>query len=155
MRSRVVLSVLIPLSAAVSAAAQTTPQQVTIENTGSTNMPGVKLVVSPAGTAEVQPRDAEPRKANVDQHLCDQLFQDLKSISSLSALPRTHCVKSVSFGSSLFVEFNGERSPDLNCPAAPNSKVALLQKDAQALMDAAHATPRMRPHVFVTTVPRK
>lgn len=151
MRSRIVLCVLIPLAVI----AQTTPQQATIEDTGSTNMAGVKMIVNPSGTAEVQPRNAQSRKTTVDVHLSERLFQDLKSVGPLSALPPVHCIKSVSFGSSLYVEFNGERSPDLTCPAQPDSKLAMLQKDVHDLMDAAHATPRIGSRVHVFTVPPK
>jgi hypothetical protein len=143
-----------PLTAALLAA-EASPQQVTIEDTGSTNRPGVKLIVTSTGAAQVEIRDAEARKTNIDTRLCDRLFQDLKSAGSLGGLPRTHCMKSVSFGSSLYMEFNGERSPDLSCPAAQDSKVAILQKDARDVMEAAHATPKMTPRTFIYTVPRK
>jgi hypothetical protein len=131
------------------------PQQAIIENTGSTNSAGVKLIVGPSGAAEVQPRNAEARKTNVDARLSERLFQDLKSIGPLSALPRAHCMKSVSFGTSLYIEYNGERSPDLNCPVAADSKLAILQKDARDLMEAAHAKPRVGPRTPIFTVPNK
>lgn len=121
-------------------AASDTAQQAVIENTGSTNTAGVKLIVNRSGTAEVQQRDAEPRKATLDQQLTQSLFEDLNSIGPLSALPRTHCMKSVSFGTSLYVEYNGERSPDLSCPAPADSKLAILQKHVRDLMTAAHAS---------------
>lgn len=156
MRSRVVFPLLIALgSTLMSHAQQVSPQQATIIDTGSTNRPGVKMIVNTLGSAEVQARDAESHKTNVDAHLCERLFQDLKSAGSLSAIPPVHCAKSVSFGSSLYIEFNGERSPDLNCPAPPDSKVATLQKDARDLMDAAHANTRIHPRTFTTTIPHK
>src|SRR5581483_620069 len=155
MRPCTVLSVLIFLCPAILMCAEAAPQQVTIEDTGSTNRTGVKLIVNGSGEVEVQPHDAESRKTSVDTRLCDRLLQDLKAVGSLSALPRTHCIKSVSFGSSLYLEFNGERSPDLSCPAAPDSKVGLLQKDVHELMEAAHATPKVGLRIPVFTVPHK
>jgi hypothetical protein len=149
MRSRAVLSALIPL------ALMATPQHAVIENTGSTNSPGIKLIVDSSGAAEVQPHNAEARKTTVDARLSERLFQDLNAIGPLSALPRPHCMKSVSFGTSLYVEFNGERSPDLNCPVPADSKLAILQRDARELMDAAHATPRIGPRTPIYTVPHK
>ncbi len=98
------------------------------------------MLVSADGTAQVQPRNAEARSVTVDSQLSARLFQDLNTIGSLSALPRTHCMKSVSFGSSLYVEFDGERSPDLSCPAPANSNIATLKKDVQDLMNAAGAS---------------
>lgn len=113
------------------------------------------MTVHASGAAEVQPRDAEARKTNIDAHLATRLFEDVKSAGPLSALPKPRCFKSVSFGSSLYLEVNGERSPDLNCPASPNSKLAALQKDVRDVIDAAHATPSTRSRIFTTTVPHK
>jgi hypothetical protein len=129
-------------------------EQVTIESTGSTNAPGVKLLVSPSGSAEVQPRHAEARRTTVKAELANRLFEDLKSIGPLSALPPVHCIKSVSFGTSLYVEYEGERSPDLNCPVDANSKLGTLQKDARELMQAAHAKPRAGPRPKIVKAPR-
>jgi hypothetical protein len=155
MRRRAHLSALILLFPALIMNAQSNPPQATIIDTGSTNRPGVIMTINAAGRTEVQPRDAEARKTSIDAHLCERLFEDLKSVGPLSALPKTHCLKSVSFGSSLYVEFNGERSPDLNCPAPPDSKLALLQKDVRDLMDAAHVSSRIHPRTFTATVPHK
>ena len=137
MRSGAVLSVLIPL---ILMAADNSAQQAIIENTGSTNAAGVKLIVKRSGAAEVQPRNAESRNTTVDQQLTQRLFEDLNSIGPLSVLPRTHCMKSVSFGTALYIEYNGERSPDLSCPPTADSKLAILQKDVRDLMAAAHAS---------------
>jgi hypothetical protein len=152
MRLSAVLSLLIPLLPAAISSAQPAPQQATVIDTGSTNVPGVTMTINALGAAEVRPRDAEARKTSVDAHLSERLFQDLQSAGPLSALPKPHCFKSVSFGSSLYVEFNGERSPDLNCPAGADSKLAALQKDVRDLMEAAHATPKLHPRIFTTTV---
>jgi hypothetical protein len=78
----------------------------------------------------------------INSDLADRLFRDLKAFSPLSPFPATHCVKSVSFGTSLYVEYNGERSPDLNCPAPPGSKLAQLQKDVNEIMQAVHWKPQ-------------
>ena len=143
------------LAVALTMKAQSTPQQATIIDTGSTNRPGITMTVHESGAAEVQPRDAEARKTNIDAHLAARLFDDVRSAGPLSALPKPHCFKSVSFGSSLYLEVNGERSPDLNCPAPPDSKLAALQKDVRDLMDAAHANTHLRSRTFTTTVPHK
>ncbi|SRR5579875_1349316 len=134
---------------------QPAPTQATIIDTGSTNRPGLTITVNPSGKAEIQPRDGETQKTSFDAHLCARLFEALKAAGPLSALPKVHCMKSVSFGSSLYVEFNGERSPDLNCPAPADSKLAGLQKDVRALMDAAQPASRTRVRTFTTTIPHK
>ena len=138
MRLRVIGAALIPLI--VSAFHNQTAQQATIEDTGSTNIPGMKLTVNSAGLAEVRQRGAAAQKLNIEPQIANRLFEDLKAIGSLNALPRTHCMKSVSFGSSLYVQFNGEQSPDLNCPTTPDSKLAMLQKDVRELMRVARAS---------------
>ena len=113
------------------------------------------MTVNVSGAAEIQPRDSEAHKTNIDAHLSERLFEDLKSVGALSALPKSHCFKSVSFGSSLYLEVDGERSPDLNCPAPPDSKLAVLQKDVRDLLDAAHAMLQTQPRTFRTTIPHK
>ena len=112
-------------------------QQVVIEDSGSTNRPGLRVSVDQQGHATVEPRFGETRKVQLSQQLCDQLMRDLKQTGPLSELPARHCVKSVSFGSSLFVEYGGHRSPDLTCPAAEDSPTIALKKDAQDILQAA------------------
>jgi hypothetical protein len=51
-------------------------------------------------------------------------------------IPVVHCMKSASFGSSLFVEFKGDRSPDLSCTGR-DSHSGELQKDANQILQAA------------------
>jgi hypothetical protein len=135
MGSRLLFAVLMPI--AMLAAEQT--QRATIIDTGSTNSAGMTLVVNAGGSTKVRPEGAEPHTVSLDPRLSDRLFKDLQSAGHLSDLPRPHCMKSVSFGSSLYVEFNGERSPDLNCPASADSKLSALQKDVREIMQAAHA----------------
>ena len=134
MRARAILAVLMTIG--LSQADNT--QQATIQDTGSTNVAGVTLIVNDGGSTKVQPHGAEAHTVSLDSKLSQRFFEDLKSAGSLSALPHAHCMKSISFGSSLYIEFNGERSPDLNCPAPPDSKLSVLQKDVREIMQAAH-----------------
>ena len=124
-----------------SGAAQPT-QQATIEETGSTNTLGVKIVVGPGGAAQMHVEGEEVRTVTINADLSDRLFRDLKAFSPMSALPGNHCIKSASFGTSLYVEYSGERSPDLNCPAPVGSKLAQLQKDVNEIMQAVHWKPQ-------------
>src|SRR5438309_11680974 len=107
--------------------------QVTIEDTGSTNRLGVRLTFDRQGEATVQPRRGEPQQVKLDQSQCKQFVHDLKAVGSPSALPVNHCAKSVSFGSSLFVEIDGDRSPDLNCPSE-DTRIEELKKQAYELL---------------------
>ena len=141
MKWRLTLSFLIALMGWGKVCAE---EQATIEQAGSTNTGPVKMTVSPAGKARVYSHNSAGRTANVDAVLSQRLFDDLKAAGPLSALPPVHCMKSASFGTSLFLTYNGETSPDLSCPAAANSQLGPLQRDVRDLMQAAHATPHSR-----------
>jgi hypothetical protein len=110
--------------------------QVTIEDTGSTNRLGVRLTFDRHGEATVQPRRGEPQQVKLDESQCKLFLHDLKAVGSLTALPVIHCAKSVSFGSSLFVEIDGDRSPDLNCPSE-DTRLEELKKQAYELLGTA------------------
>ena len=62
----------------------------------------------------------------------------------LASLPASHCMKSASFGSSLFVEVDGQRSPDLSCANQRDSPTAALAAEARQVTQAAEAQ-RTRP----------
>jgi len=113
--------------------------QVLVIDSGSTNRPGVTITVEETGSATAQPRNADAKSLKLDPELCRALMADIQSSGSLSALPPHHCPKSASFGSSLYVEINGDRSPDLSCANPPDPRMAALQKDANAIMQAARA----------------
>jgi hypothetical protein len=150
MGSLLLLAVLIPMA---GFHAEKTIQQATIEDTGSTNRLGVKIVVNPGGATQMHVPGEETRTMTINAAACNRLFHDLKAFSPLSELPTPHCMKSVSFGTSLYVEYNGERSPDLNCPAPPDSKLAQLQKDVNEIVQAVHWKPQ--PARRFESVPRK
>jgi hypothetical protein len=110
--------------------------QAIIEDTGSTNRPGVRVTVDRDGNATVEQRGSETHHVQLPKEFCDRLIQGLEA-TPVASLPKRHCAKSVSFGSSLFVEFEGNRSPDLSCPGASDSRVEALQKHANEVLDSA------------------
>lgn len=114
------------------------PQALVIDS-GSTNRPGITITVDESGSATAQPRNDEARPLKLDAQLCQALMKDIKAAGQLSALPDHHCPKSASFGSSLYVEMNGDRSPDLSCANPPDARMAALQKDANDILQAARA----------------
>ena len=109
----------------------------TIIDTGSTNRPGLRLTIDTEGNAVLEPRNAEVLRTKLPEELCKQLMRDIEAAAPLNALPTVHCMKSVSFGSSLFIERDGDRSPDLNCPSQRDDRAAALQKDAKEILKAA------------------
>jgi len=111
--------------------------QVKIIDTGSTNIPGVNVVLENSGHyAMVERRDGSKQRVKLKKELCDRLLRDLKAAGGLSELPKSHCMKSASFGSSLYVEYNGVRSADLSCPQR-DDRAAALKKDAGEILSAA------------------
>jgi hypothetical protein len=87
-----------------------------IVNTGSTNTRGYRIIVRPNGQATVQVEGEPPRHETVEAATSTALFKDLAAAAPLDKLPSEPCMKSASFGSTTYVQFNGKRSPDLSCP---------------------------------------
>jgi hypothetical protein len=111
-------------------------EQATIEDTGSTNRAGLRVTVEDDGKATVEQRGAETRRVQLPKAMCEQFLRDLKA-TPVASLPKRHCMKSASFGSSLIIEFEGNRSPDLSCPGAADPRAEALQKHANDLLDSA------------------
>lgn len=113
-----------------------------IENSGSTNFTGYRVVVMPDGAATVVLGSRAPATGHVSAAQAGKFFADLKAAGPLDSLELEHCAKSVSFGTSTFVTWNGKRSADISCGGGP-SATALLS-DAQAIVVELHvqAMPR-------------
>ncbi len=111
--------------------------QVTVIDTGSTNVAGMNVTLESSGPqAMVEPRGGSPQKITLTHVMCNRLMQDLKAAGPLKDLPAVHCMKSVSFGTSTFIEFNGDRSPDLSCRQT-DPRLLALKKDASDILAAA------------------
>jgi hypothetical protein len=118
-----------------------------ILNTGSTNTSGYRIVVQKSGNAEYVVGD-QRAKATVPDTIVSKFFSDLADATPLQELQSAACMKSVSFGTSVFVYWNHQRSPDLTCPG--DARGTALESDAQAIAQALHIfgavkTPVMRP----------
>lgn len=117
---------------------------VTIIDTGSTNRPGLQITLDASGHAQVQSGGVTSHAVQLNNRLCKDFIRNLQSAAPLQALPAARCVKSISFGSRLFVEVNGDRSPDLNCPVQSDTKVDDLKKQALQILEAAKAASAPR-----------
>ncbi len=118
-----------------------------IMNTGSTNANGYRIVIQQHGAAEyvVGYRRAT---ATVTGDLTKKFFDDLAAAAPLDQLPSHPCMKSVSFGTSLFVWWSAHgRSPDLSCPT--DSRGSAVRNDAQRIASELDLTntsgPVLRP----------
>ncbi len=104
-----------------------------ILNTGSTNAPGYRIVVQRDGAAEYVKAGVRA-KARVSDALVKKFFADLDAAMPLSKLRAGACMKSASFGTSTFVWWRGQRSPDVSCPLDPQS-TALNSSASQVAME--------------------
>jgi hypothetical protein len=85
-----------------------------ILNTGSTNALGYRIVIQQSGAAEYIHGDKRAT-ATVPTAVTTKFFTDLQAAMPLTVYPMIHCMKSVSFGTSIFVWWKGSRSHDLTC----------------------------------------
>jgi len=118
-----------------------------ILNTGSTNLPGYRIVVQRDGSAEFVSA-AGRDSGRIPAELAARFFRDLRTAAPLHILQHMPCMKSVSFGSSIFVYWDHSRSPDLSCPSTSAGQA--LYRDVIAVTNALHvksafAAPVIRP----------
>lgn len=112
--------------------------QAAIVDSGSTNRPGMRITLEANSTqAMVEHKDGTKQSVQVPKEMCDKLMKDLQAAGPLDELPVRHCPKSVSFGSSLYVEFAGKRSGDVSCRGQTDQRAAALQKDAEDILQIA------------------
>lgn len=104
--------------------AQQSPKDevVIIDNSGSTNFSGYRMVIDNTGRVEIMRHGKASINLvysngfyNVSPELVRNLINDLKAILPFSELTPRQCAKSVSFGTSTFVTYKGQTSPDIQC----------------------------------------
>jgi hypothetical protein len=140
-RGYILFTLLTTLSLPNKAAEET---RATIIDTGSTNRPGLQITLDASGNAKVESHGMGPHAMRLNSRLCKEFISTIQSTAPLRALPAAHCMKSISFGSSLFIEYNGERTPDLNCPVQRDPKVDALKKQALDILKIAKARSTMQ-----------
>jgi len=110
---------------------------VLIINSGSTNTPGYRLSVYASGRAEwflFRRRNGpfcSSSNGKLPPELTQRLFSDLRSLMPLDKLPVAHCMKSISFGHTLQVTFEGVTSLDLSCAGNPTETDKLVKDLAE------------------------
>jgi hypothetical protein len=111
-------------------------QAQTIVDTGSTNTPGMTVSMGAKGHAIVQHTKGDGAKTNmkVSDALRTRFMTDLEAAAPVDKMNARHCMKSVSFGSRVFVEYKGVRSPDISCPGQSDPKVEALRVDVEEIM---------------------
>jgi hypothetical protein len=128
----------------------TTAGEALIVDSGSTNREGYRLRVYATGWTALQQGDpstssGQAAKKRVSAELVKRFFDDLKAAGPLDRLSTMHCMKSISFGSSMQIGYLGTMSPDLSCPSTSSAGRALTV-DAGALAQAAGVSMLPRLH---------
>ncbi len=154
-RLLVVLALLCPVAAAAAQPVPYLPVQhgaAVILNTGSTNTLGYRIVIQKSGAAEFINGDRRAT-ATVPAAITTQLFTDLQAAMPMRNFPMIHCMKSASFGTSLFVWWKGARSNDISC--GTNVLTNDVTAVAQALGVGNGARYPMHPIPLLTNEPRQ
>ncbi|MDQ2715948.1 MAG: hypothetical protein M3Z08_13660 [Chloroflexota bacterium] len=114
-----------------SAAAGNSPS-IVITNSGSTNMPGSTLTINRDGSGSItyekevlgQTLKHVTNKA-FSAHTFDtgQLEQMLNEVGSVDKIPNHGCLKSMSFGSTTTITYQGKTSGDVSCISQADEKI--------------------------------
>jgi hypothetical protein len=124
------------------------PDAPIILDSGSTNRPGFRIVVAQSGVAELtsmprksgdlksgeKPEPIKPLRRMLPAAVLNRFYDDLQAAKPLASLPAVHCMKSVSFGSTLTVAFAGERTTDLSCGDGGNAAMGHLIRDVNEII---------------------
>jgi hypothetical protein len=114
--------------------------KITITRSGSTNTLGVELTLDGSENATIRPQSEAARPLKLKSSAVAAFTKAIEAAGPLHALRANHCVKSVSFGSSLFVSRGEDRSPDLSCADPSDAQAAAIKKGAEDLLQAAQKT---------------
>jgi hypothetical protein len=123
-----------------------------ILNTGSTNTLGYRIVLQRTGAAEYV-NGPKRATATVPESLTAQFFKDVQAAMPLLSHTATTCMKSASFGSSLFVWWKGSRSGDLTCPNG--TPIAGDVTKIEQVLNLSTGLRLVRPIPMLTNEPRK
>lgn len=115
-----------------------------ITDSGSTNTAGFRIEVGASGEAVYAPKPRragqgsrmgkQPVTRQVPSALLKRFFADLGNARPLASLPSQGCMKSVSFGTTLTIEYGDEKSPDLRCGDHGNAKLKALIQDSSEII---------------------
>ena len=125
------------------------PDTATIVDSGSTNANGYTIRIGSDGNASVtyEPRGGSPagapKRFTVPAATTARFFADLAAARKGNAAS-VPCMKSVSFGSTLKVTWQGWTSPDLTCPPKDALGEALVS-DVAAIRNAG-GVDQLHPH---------
>jgi len=111
--------------------------KITITRSGSTNTVGVELTLDGGENATIRAQSQAARALKLKSSTVATFTKAVEAAGPLHSLPANHCIKSVSFGTSLFVSRGDDRSPDLSCVDESDPHAAALKKHAEEILQAA------------------
>ncbi len=116
------------------------PNDVIVENSGSTNTFGYRILIRPDATVYVLQNGTMHRTT---ANLADvaHFLAAVKAAGPLSAMTSGHCMRSASFGSSTHITYQGESTGDVTCGAGPAAQD--LAAEAQTIVQDV-GIPRFR-----------
>ncbi len=119
---------------------------VRITNSGSTNTAGYVIELQRNGYVKwtVAPRSrfiqsTTPSSTTTQNSIqlplvrANTIFQAIEQAAPFNRYPPAFCIKSVSFGTALFATYNGQQTPDLNCPIE-DQRLAVLSEQIHGLI---------------------
>ena len=128
---------------------------VVIVNSGSTNAPGFSIVVTRDANATwhagaTSPTRSQPSALDciavdgttLEPTLTLTLFDDLAAAGPLGSLSFDGCLKSVSFGTTTSLSYDGATVPDVECGSSNDAHAANLTRDVNAMEKAITAVCR-------------
>ena len=117
-----------------------------IINSGSTNTAGYVIELQRNGLVKwtVAPRrhiviDSTPSSTTTQNSIqiplvrANSIFESVEQALPFTQYKPIGCVKSVSFGTRLFVAYNGQQTPDISCPLK-DQRLVLLSKYVRELI---------------------
>jgi hypothetical protein len=121
-----------------------------ITNSGSTNTAGYVIELQRNGlvrwtvASRIRPvLSTAPSTTTAENHIqlpslrTNNIFQAVEQAFPFDQYAPVFCGKSVSFGTTLHVTYNGQQTPDLNCPVK-DQRLVLLSKDIHELITDLH-----------------
>ncbi len=105
-------------------------QLAVITNSGSTNLPGLTLTINKDGSGSLHfDKGRNQLKRDKDQTFPSGTFDTTKlssilnQLQDMSKVPNHSCLKSVSFGTTTTITYNGKTSGDISCLSSQDGQV--------------------------------
>jgi hypothetical protein len=111
--------------------------KITISKSGSTNSIGFEVTLDGGENVTIRPQSQPSRPLKLKSSTVTAFTKAIEAAGPLHELRVNHCMKSASFGTSLFVSRGDDRSPDLDCADQTDPHAAAIKKQAEEILQAA------------------